>query len=215
MSSQYGREGRDVSSQYGREGGGGGGGGEAASRTRRSAPSPPGDTCMFTSTPDISFPSCPRRAVNFSRLFSRSFSEGRPSRRGAPCRTTSRSPPVKPPPPPPHRRPSLIYVPISNTYFPIRNTCLPIGSLNGSSGREPTGAWGDSTGAPRPAAARSAGREGLRVQFWRRGCLSSITDTPPPPPPSPPRTKWTRRVPHPVLIGHAASHPRKSDLSEF
>jgi hypothetical protein len=26
-----------------------------------------------------------------------------------------------------------------------------------------------------------------------------------PPPPSPPRTKWTRRVPHPVLIGHAAS----------
>ena len=22
------------------------------------------------------------------------------------------------------------------------------------------------------------------------------------PPPSPPRTKWTRRVPHPVLIGH-------------
>ena len=28
---------------------------------------------------------------------------------------------------------------------------------------------------------------------------------PPPPPPPPPRTKWTRRVPHPVLIGHAAS----------
>ena len=25
------------------------------------------------------------------------------------------------------------------------------------------------------------------------------------PPPLPPRTKWTRRVPHPVLIGHAAS----------
>jgi len=25
------------------------------------------------------------------------------------------------------------------------------------------------------------------------------------PPPPPPRTKWTRRVPHPVLIGHAAS----------
>jgi hypothetical protein len=25
------------------------------------------------------------------------------------------------------------------------------------------------------------------------------------PPPFPPRTKWTRRVPHPVLIGHAAS----------
>jgi hypothetical protein len=25
------------------------------------------------------------------------------------------------------------------------------------------------------------------------------------PPPLPPRTDWTRRVPHPVLIGHAAS----------
>ena len=24
-------------------------------------------------------------------------------------------------------------------------------------------------------------------------------------PPPPPRTKWTRRVPHPVLIGHVAS----------
>jgi len=29
-----------------------------------------------------------------------------------------------------------------------------------------------------------------------------------PPPPS--RTKWTRRAPHPVLIGHAASLPRTS-----
>jgi serine/threonine protein kinase len=29
-----------------------------------------------------------------------------------------------------------------------------------------------------------------------------------PPLPPPPRTKWTRRVPHPVLIGHAASNPR-------
>ena len=32
-------------------------------------------------------------------------------------------------------------------------------------------------------------------------------DTPPPPPP---RTEWTRRVPHPVLIGHAASAQRLS-----
>ena len=31
---------------------------------------------------------------------------------------------------------------------------------------------------------------------------------PPPPPPPTPRTKWTHRVPHPVLIGHAASSPR-------
>ena len=28
------------------------------------------------------------------------------------------------------------------------------------------------------------------------------------PPPPTPRTKWTRRVPHPVLIGHAA-YPRR------
>ena len=42
------------------------------------------------------------------------------------------------------------------------------------------------TAPPAPAAAIAAARE-------------------PPPPPPPPRTKWTRRVPHPVLIGHAAS----------
>jgi hypothetical protein len=29
-------------------------------------------------------------------------------------------------------------------------------------------------------------------------------------PPPPPRTKWTRRVPHPVLIGHASSLPPES-----
>jgi hypothetical protein len=31
-----------------------------------------------------------------------------------------------------------------------------------------------------------------------------------PPPPPPPRTKWTRRVLHPVLIGHAASLTRQA-----
>jgi hypothetical protein len=42
--------------------------------------------------------------------------------------------------------------------------------------------------------------------------LNTARPTPPPPPRRaargrgpPPRTKWTRRVPHPVLIGHAAS----------
>ena len=51
---------------------------------------------------------------------------------------------------------------------------------------------------PAPAHAQAAVRAG-----------SALADAPlarpPPPPPSPPRTKWTRRVPHPVLIGHAAS----------
>ena len=51
---------------------------------------------------------------------------------------------------------------------------------------------------------------------WRRGSISRTprresrsSSTPcrcarPPPRPPPSRTKWTRRVPHPVLIGHAA-----------
>ena len=49
----------------------------------------------------------------------------------------------------------------------------------------------------------------------------TISKASPPPPPPPPRTKWTRRVPHPVLIGHAASltpyprfsHPRRASCS--
>ena len=36
-----------------------------------------------------------------------------------------------------------------------------------------------------------------------------------PPPPPPPRTKWTRRVPHPVLIGHAASCRRTLELFDL
>ena len=35
--------------------------------------------------------------------------------------------------------------------------------------------------------------------------LPPLWEPPPPPPPPPSRTKWTRRVPHPVRIGHAAS----------
>ena len=52
--------------------------------------------------------------------------------------------------------------------------------------------------------------------FWNRvnGARVIQAHAPPQPPvimcvpaalPPPPRTKWTRRVPHPVLIGHAAS----------
>ena len=46
-----------------------------------------------------------------------------------------------------------------------------------------------------PAAAGAAGAAGAAAAGGR-------------PPPPPPRTKWTRRVPHPVLIGHAASLTR-------
>jgi hypothetical protein len=52
--------------------------------------------------------------------------------------------------------------------------------------------------ALRPSRARghSPGPHAARV---RRGTAAGGG-----PPPSPPRTKWTRRVPHPVLTGHAA-----------
>jgi len=43
-----------------------------------------------------------------------------------------------------------------------------------------------------------------RLQLARNG-LTILPDALGAPPPLPPRTKWTRRVPHPVLIGHAAS----------
>jgi len=51
----------------------------------------------------------------------------------------------------------------------------------------------------------------LSVACIARGAEANRTvlgEVPPAPrgaPPSPPRTKWTRRVPHPVLIGHAVS----------
>ena len=58
----------------------------------------------------------------------------------------------------------------------------------------------DVAGADRPPPAPRAGRP-CRVALGRQEVL--LHQRPPPPPP--PRTKWTRRVPHPVLIGHAAS----------
>ena len=48
-----------------------------------------------------------------------------------------------------------------------------------------------------PVAARTLPERGA---FWEAAFSDGV---PSPPPPPPPRTKWTRRVPHPVLIGHA------------
>ena len=72
------------------------------------------------------------------------------------------------------------------------------------------------TGAPRL-------RAGGRVTRVRRRAATVQVDamveaarrasSPRPPPPTPPRTKWTRRVPHPVLIGHTASLRRSSSTS--
>jgi len=50
------------------------------------------------------------------------------------------------------------------------------------------------------------GMEGLMTHRWTlKGKV--------PCPPAPPRTKWTRRVPHPVLIGHAASLTPKGHVT--
>ena len=51
-----------------------------------------------------------------------------------------------------------------------------------------------SRGAPTPA-----------TRSGTQGAPRGAAPPPPPPPAPPPRTKWTRRVPHPVLTGHAAS----------
>jgi len=67
--------------------------------------------------------------------------------------------------------------------------------------RRAPGAW-----AAAPNGARVP-RGGLRAWGCLRGrgvCRACGVQAAPSRPP-PPRTKWTRRVPHPVLIGHAAS----------
>jgi len=56
------------------------------------------------------------------------------------------------------------------------------------------------------------GFEFLRNPVKLQDCITSLMDEgslSPPPPPS--RTKWTRRVPHPVLIGHAAALSQVQD----
>ena len=59
---------------------------------------------------------------------------------------------------------------------------------------------------PASAVARAANRLGSEnPRFKGENILRLELDMPERTPPLPPRTKWTRRVPHPVLIGHAAS----------
>ena len=52
---------------------------------------------------------------------------------------------------------------------------------------------------------RTAGRERMRDADREDLLVLSSADEEGASPPTPPRTKWTRCVPHPVLIGHAAS----------
>jgi len=49
------------------------------------------------------------------------------------------------------------------------------------------------------------GRAGVQYENSVEAELEPLSESKVPPPPPPPRTKWTRRVPHLVLIGHAAS----------
>ena len=83
----------------------------------------------------------------------------------------------------------------------------------GSSGRPrraPPGPNGRVRAHAAPVRGRGRGRQQRnrvgradRLRATGGGRCSCAGPTPPPPP----RTKWTRRIPHPVLIGHAASLP--------
>ena len=71
------------------------------------------------------------------------------------------------------------------------------------SGKPDEGSWsGDGLAVQYAGGAKYSG-ELLAGLPHGAGHLSQPKGTESPPPP--PRTKWTRRVPHPVLIGHAAS----------
>jgi len=74
-----------------------------------------------------------------------------------------------------------------------RQGALPLGAAHAV---EAAGGDAGPAGAGVGRAAALANRWGGRFQVPPGGA---------PLPPPPPRTKWTRRVPHPVLIGHAAS----------
>ena len=104
-----------------------------------------------------------------------------------------------------------------------RRHLRPITAPSPRSGRHRRDAGGDallpasSSSTPR-ASARSAHRTGALYTHPcplrccgacvpARRAAESRGARPPPPPPPPSRTKWTRRVPHPVLIGHARVPP--------
>ena len=50
-----------------------------------------------------------------------------------------------------------------------------------------------------------AGFAPARAGNWRWSQDLTAEEEEEEPPPSPPRTKWTRRVPHPILTGHFSS----------
>ena len=83
----------------------------------------------------------------------------------------------------------------------------------GAEVRTGAGPVAHSAGEQRPGAAGAAPFEPFDPLAAREGVLRAVAEwwglagarAGCPPPPPPPRTKWTRRVPRPVLIGHAAS----------
>ena len=107
---------------------------------------------------------------------------------GPPGAVLARSPP---PPPPltllPTTHPTVLSLPPPLLLFSLPLTLL-------YSKVRITLAWTDAAG--RPGATRALVND-LDLNVSARGAAAQAR-------PPPPRTKWTRRVPHPVLIGHAA-----------
>ena len=65
--------------------------------------------------------------------------------------------------------------------------------------------WWDASARATPSADPGADAGGFVQALGKAGFVPGFSRFPVSPPPPPPRTEWTRRVPHPVLIGHAAS----------
>jgi len=102
-------------------------------------------------------------------------------------------------------RPTTSTTSLSNTPLPASRRALARRSAPATRGRAVRGCGPDARARPSCAGCAVAVQpaEPAEPPHIRRRHPAEFDGAPPPP--SLPRTKWTRRVPHPVLIGHAAS----------